>query len=128
MGRDRGAAWADRRQQEKDAGLELLEDGGFTADVYRKGYGSSGHNTGFTSEVEDGTHIKSIKVRIDRSQSGDEVIGMTDDFDVKAGDLWRVRDLDGNELWWLVDSRVATESGSDVILKETRKGGWSDAR
>lgn len=119
-------SWLDRDQQIKDGYNEILEDSGGSVDVYR-----NKHNTqaaGFDSEVGEPLLLRTIVARIDPArdrtvddQPSDQTAdarytGLTDDTDVKIGDIWHWHNMAGNEIRMRVTKHEPTLAGTAVGL------------
>ncbi len=130
----RADAWVDSDQQEKDGQLEVLYDKPGGVDVYRAR--NSASSTGFSAEVKEPTFAKTIVARMDRSRDYPDratdkdaniqrpLLALTDDKDVRDGDIWRWHDLAGRPQWHRVLSTEAIQAGTNIILDELRKTAW----
>lgn len=119
-------AWADRDQQVKDSLNEIMNDKAGSVDVYRNRHNSQ--RVGFDSEVKEPLLLKTILARIDLAKdrtvpnTPQEIaqeaahIALTDDTDVRFGDIWEFYDLGGQKQRLRVVKAEATQAGTAVGL------------
>ena len=108
-------SWVARPDVEQETNLEILDDKKVSVEVLRSP--ESGPNTGFADEKDDPVKLKTINVRIDLSTGGAyRFYCLTDDNDIKRGDIWRVTQHDGSTRRLVVKEFSHRQATVDVML------------